>query len=62
MSKLGVKEDSKRPVLVKGKVVVVGDGTCGKTSLLFAHLTGKFDETYTPTVFENYCSTIQVKG
>ena len=62
MSKLCAKGASAEVVSVTGKVVVVGDGSCGKTSLLFAHMTGRFDESYTPTVFENYCSTIQVKG
>ena len=34
------------------KLVVVGDGFCGKTCLLIAFATGHFEDTYTPTVFE----------
>ena len=31
------------------KVVIVGDGTCGKTSLLHRLKTGEFPKTYIPT-------------
>ncbi|KAI8840549.1 Sec3p Rho1p complex [Chytridium lagenaria] len=46
----------------KKKLVVVGDGACGKTCLLIVHSTGKFPEIYVPTVFENYESVIFVDG
>jgi len=40
------------------KLVVVGDGAVGKTSLLMRFSTGQFPTDYVPTVFEN--STVQI--
>ncbi|NXS92908.1 RHOF protein, partial [Jacana jacana] len=42
------------------KVVVVGDGGCGKTCLLLAFARGDFPKVYIPTVFEKYTATLQV--
>ncbi|KAM9266925.1 rho-related GTP-binding protein RhoD [Cariama cristata] len=44
------------------KAVVVGDGGCGKTSLLVAFARGDFPKVYVPTVFEKYTATLQVGG
>ncbi|XP_069924000.1 rho-related GTP-binding protein RhoD isoform X4 [Oryctolagus cuniculus] len=44
------------------KVVLVGDGGCGKTSLLLVFAAGAFPESYSPTVFERYTVNLQVKG
>ncbi|GAA5850507.1 hypothetical protein JCM3766R1_003519 [Sporobolomyces carnicolor] len=49
---------SKRPL--NRKLVVVGDGACGKTSLLNVFVSGEFPETYEPTVFENHTVDIVV--
>ncbi|WRT64547.1 uncharacterized protein IL334_001479 [Kwoniella shivajii] len=42
------------------KLVVLGDGACGKTSLLTVFTKGYFPTTYEPTVFENYVEMMQV--
>ncbi|NXT20055.1 RHOF protein, partial [Syrrhaptes paradoxus] len=44
------------------KVVVVGDGGCGKTSLLVAFARGDFPKVYVPTVFEKYTASLQLGG
>jgi small GTP-binding protein len=42
------------------KLVVVGDGMCGKTSLLYAFMYKEFDPSHTPTIFDTYAADIQV--
>ncbi|KAH9935863.1 ras family-domain-containing protein [Epithele typhae] len=42
------------------KVVVCGDGACGKTSLLNVFTRGWFSDVYEPTVFENFVHDIYV--
>ncbi|MBN3280683.1 RHOF protein, partial [Polyodon spathula] len=42
------------------KIVIVGDGGCGKTSLLMVYAKGDFPEKYAPSVFEKYVSSIKV--
>merc|ERR1711993_177859 len=43
-----------------GKLVIVGDGACGKTCLLIVFSKDQFPEVYVPTVFENYVADIEV--
>ncbi|XP_077604025.1 rho-related GTP-binding protein RhoF isoform X1 [Crocuta crocuta] len=42
------------------KIVIVGDGGCGKTSLLMVYSQGSFPEHYAPSVFEKYTASVTV--
>jgi len=42
------------------KIVLVGDGATGKTSLLQRFADGTFNEEYVPTIFENQAKKIHV--
>ncbi|XP_060537309.1 rho-related GTP-binding protein RhoC-like [Cylas formicarius] len=44
------------------KIVVVGDGACGKTCLLTVFATNEFPEDYIPTIFETYLKEIEIDG
>ena len=50
------------PILKSRKLVVVGDGSSGKTCLLFAFKDDKFHQDHVPTVFDTYVSEIAVDG
>ena len=45
---------------IRKKLVIVGDGACGKTCLLIVFSRDQFPEEYVPTVFENYVADIEV--
>ena len=45
---------------IRKKLVIVGDGACGKTCLLIIFSKDQFPEVYVPTVFENYVADIEV--
>ncbi|QPG75648.1 Rho GTPase [Brettanomyces nanus] len=50
------------PKSVQRKIVILGDGACGKTSLLNVFTRGYFPHVYEPTVFENYIHDIFIDG
>ncbi|CAL8107562.1 unnamed protein product [Calicophoron daubneyi] len=46
--------------VIRKKLVIVGDGACGKTSLLIVFSKDQFPELYVPTVFDSFVSDIEV--
>ncbi|XP_052063279.1 ras-like GTP-binding protein RHO isoform X1 [Mytilus californianus] len=64
----GKNEETKKDFYASGmaairkKLVIVGDGACGKTCLLIVFSKDQFPEVYVPTVFENYVADIEVDG
>ena len=42
------------------KLVIVGDGACGKTSLLFVFTKDEMPAKYVPTVFDNYVADMTI--
>jgi small GTP-binding protein len=47
---------------LRKKLVIVGDGACGKTCLLHAYCKNEFLEDYEPTVFETYVTDLELDG
>jgi small GTP-binding protein len=47
---------------IRRKLVIVGDGACGKTSLLCVFAIGEFPKEYQPTIFDNYVAEIRLDG
>ncbi len=43
------------------KIVVVGDGACGKTSLLTVFNDGEFPTAHIPTIFETDVATLRLE-
>ncbi|XP_074644101.1 ras-like GTP-binding protein rhoA [Tubulanus polymorphus] len=54
------KNKNKPAESIRKKLVVVGDGACGKTCLLLAFSRDEFDEIYITTIFETYVADIEV--
>nr|XP_032810111.1 rho-related GTP-binding protein RhoA-D-like isoform X1 [Petromyzon marinus] len=55
-------EGKKMATTLRKKLVIVGDGACGKTCLLIVFSKDQFPEVYVPTVFENYVADMEVDG
>ena len=49
-------------LIVNRKLVVVGDGMCGKTCLLYAFKDDRFIPNHDATVFDTYVAEIQIDG
>ncbi|CED85609.1 probable rho2-gtp binding protein rho2 [Phaffia rhodozyma] len=50
------------PRIDPARGLTIGDGACGKTSLLCVFSLGEFPKEYEPTIFENYVAEIQLDG
>ena len=49
-----------RSGIIRKKLVVVGDGCCGKTSLLVTFAKGVFPTVYVPTIFDTFVADMQI--
>ena len=47
---------------IRKKLIIVGDGACGKTCLLTVFVKGEFPTGYVPTIFQCYVAEIQVNS
>ncbi|KAG0165299.1 GTP-binding protein Rho1 [Apophysomyces sp. BC1034] len=48
--------------VIRKKLVIVGDGACGKTSLLTVFAHGEFPSGHVPTVFDSFVKDFEVDG
>ena len=47
---------------VRKKLVIIGDGNCGKTSLLYAFAKNEFINEHQPTIVDTLVTIIQIDG
>ncbi|TSR39601.1 Rho-related GTP-binding protein Rho6 [Bagarius yarrelli] len=50
-----------QPLVIRCKLVLVGDVQCGKTAMLQVLAKDCYPETYVPTVFENYTACLELE-
>ncbi|KAJ3205925.1 hypothetical protein HDU83_009632 [Entophlyctis luteolus] len=55
-------DHSSQSSVAKKKIVIVGDGQCGKTALLMVQAGLALPSAYYPTIFENFITNISVNG
>ena len=48
--------------LIVKKIVIIGDGACGKTCLMLVYENGEFPEGYIPTIFEDTTKKVEYDG
>ena len=53
-------ESNKNVIEKSRKLVIVGDGMAGKTSLLHAYVHNSFNPAHIPTIFETLATEIEV--
>jgi len=59
---MGKQNSVKEPVVHRRKLVMVGDGACGKTSLLYVFTKDEMPTSYVPTIFDNYVADMEVEN
>ncbi|KAL1935362.1 hypothetical protein VTP01DRAFT_4502 [Rhizomucor pusillus] len=50
------------PKEMRKQIVIIGDGECGKTSLMIAFADNRFPPEYVPTVFDAFNKDIEIDG
>merc|ERR1712072_117373 len=57
---VGVRVEMSVDNIHRRKLVMVGDGACGKTSLLYVFTKDEMPQNYIPTIFDNYVADMHI--